>query len=356
LALSADPALEKAYRIGREGSIAQKAVSKRNATQGVNFDLEKHWDEKALAEALNNSLGKYSIPAVDASFTITPKNTMQFIPEKIGKLVDITTLSSQIQALDIFNPQNLQVSFNQDTPKLTLAQLESQKITGLVSSYSTNFDAGQANRAENIRLSAKEVDGTVVKPGETFSFNEVVGDRSVANGYREAPVIFNGELVPGIGGGVCQVSTTLYNILLLADLPIVERSNHSLPVHYAPLGQDATVSYPSLDLKFKNDSGSYLLIRSRVSGATLTFELYGQPKPERQVLISTNTETVIPANEKKVVDKSLAPGSMQVRQLGSPGYVVTTFRTVKVDGKVIKQETLGKSVYQSTPRIVAVGP
>lgn len=356
LNLVAEEALDTAYRIGREGSMAQKAVSKRKATQGVSFSLDKRWDDKVLTEALNTNLGKFNQAAVDASFTITPENTMQITAEKTGKLIDTDSLISQIKALDFMNPNAVNVAFNADTPKLTAAQLESQRITGLVASYSTNFDAGQTNRAENVRVAAKVLDGVIIKPGDTFSFNALVGNRNVANGYREAPVILNGELVPGLGGGVCQVSTTLYNVVLLADLSIVERSNHSLTIHYAPMGQDATVSYPSLDLKFKNDSGSYLVLRSKVSGGTISFYLYGQPKPERQVLITNSTDSVIPAKEKREVDNSLPSGTVKVKQEGSPGYVVSSYRTVQVNGQVTKKESLGKSVYQASPRIVVVGP
>ncbi len=357
LSLDAKAPLDQAYGIGREGSLAQRVMSKRQAEQqGATFALVKHWDEKKMEESLKLSMSAFNVTAQDASYSITTANTMDIKPEKAGKLVDIAGLEAAVKALDVFNPTGIGVQFNPDAPKLTAAQLEGQKISGLVASYTTTFDPNKVSRTDNIRVAAKALDGAVVKPGDTFSFNGVVGERTEAAGYEDALVIVDGEFVPGLGGGVCQVSSTLYNVLLLADLPIVERNNHSLVITYAPLGQDATVAYPSLDLKFKNNSNSYLLIRSKVTANTITFYLYGQPNPDRQVLISHTTNSVIPAKEQRIVDKSLEPGTTRVKQNGAPGYVVTTYRTVKVKGQVVKQENLGKSVYQATPRIILAGP
>ncbi len=147
-------------------------------------------------------------------------------------------------------------------------------VKGPVSQYSTNFNSTLVNRTENIRTAAKALDRIQLAPGERFSFNEIVGKRTTEAGYKEAPIISGDTFIPGIGGGVCQVSTTLYNAVVLADLEILERHHHSLPVDYVPPGQDATVSYPSLDFKFRNTLDTFLQIRSYVEGDTLTFKLY----------------------------------------------------------------------------------
>lgn len=143
-----------------------------------------------------------------------------------------------------------------------------------ISKYSTRFDLTQANRTNNIRLAAKALDGILLVPGARFSFNRSVGERTAAAGYKEALVISEDAYVPGIGGGVCQVSSTLYNAALLAHLEILERHVHSLPVSYVPSGKDATVSYPYLDLKFRNSLDTSLIIRSSVIGNSLTFALW----------------------------------------------------------------------------------
>ncbi|MDD2234979.1 MAG: cell wall-binding repeat-containing protein [Desulfitobacteriaceae bacterium] len=143
-----------------------------------------------------------------------------------------------------------------------------------VSQYSTRFNSSMTNRTHNVKLAAKTLDGIVLAPGVRFSFNGSVGNRTVEAGYLEAPIISGDAFVPGIGGGVCQVSTTLYNAALLAHLEILERHPHSMPVNYVPAGKDATVSYPTLDLKFRNSLKTYLAIRSLVEGNTLTIALW----------------------------------------------------------------------------------
>lgn len=144
--------------------------------------------------------------------------------------------------------------------------------------YSTHFDSNLVNRTVNIRLAATALDGKLLAPGERFSFNESVGQRTTEAGFKEAMIIEGNTYIPGIGGGICQVSSTLYNAALLAHLEIVERHSHSLPVDYVPSGQDATVSYPNLDFKFRNSTDAHLLIRSIVDSNTLTIKLFRRAK------------------------------------------------------------------------------
>lgn len=150
------------------------------------------------------------------------------------------------------------------------------KEPGPIAQYSTHFDSTLVNRTENIRLAAKALDGKLLAPGERFSFNQSVGERTAHAGYKVALIIEGNTYTPGLGGGVCQVSSNLYNAAILAHLEILERHGHSLPVDYVPTGQDATVSFNSLDFRFRNNTDAYLLIRSFVEGNTLTFQLYGK--------------------------------------------------------------------------------
>lgn len=160
------------------------------------------------------------------------------------------------------------------TIKLNLTVKEA--IVEPIAQYTTYFDSSQVNRTENILLAAKALDGKLCAPGERFSFNESVGQRTAEAGYKEALIIEGNTFTLGLGGGVCQVSSTLYNAVILAELEILERHPHSLPVSYVPAGQDATVAFPVLDFKFRNSTDAYLLIRSFVEGNTLTFQLYAK--------------------------------------------------------------------------------
>ena len=159
------------------------------------------------------------------------------------------------------------------TVKLNL-KVKEPEIEQPIAQYVTHFNPSQVNRTENIRLAAKALDGKLLAPGERFSFNESVGRRTFEAGYKEAMIIEGNKFIPGLGGGVCQVSSTLYNLVNLAHLEILERHHHSLPVDYVPPGQDATVSYRILDFKFRNTTDNYLQIRSLVKGNTLTIQLY----------------------------------------------------------------------------------
>jgi len=266
-------------------------------------------------------------------------------------------LLNKLTGMNIIKPvPEIKVEFKDQQPQLTAAQLEDQKITGLIASYTTRFDPSQSERTENVMVATKALDMAVVKPGDTFSFNKIVGERTVAGGYKDAYIIVDGKFVEGLGGGICQVSSTLYNAGLLADLSVVQRTNHDLAISYVPLGQDATVAYPDLDLKFNNNSGGYVLLRTKTSPNTVTIDLYGKVKPGQEVTITNSTESIIPVEEQRLVDETLAHGVSILKQQGHPGSIVKSVRTVKVNGKVVSSEPLQQSRYLSVPTIYSVGP
>ena len=177
-------------------------------------------------------------------------------------------------------------------------------ITGLVGSYETIY-GGIANRIHNVQLVARLIDGKLIAPGATFSFNDATGERTADKGFLEAPVIINGELETGLGGGVCQVSTTVFNAAYEAGLPITSRTNHALYISHYPLGRDATVDYPDIDLKFVNDTGKWLLLRTFVGSSSLVVNLYGAPQ-DRRVETETSPLRIVAA----------APVERQLRQVG----------------------------------------
>jgi len=356
LQLVSREALAKAYAVGRQGSILERVETKLHLGKVPEFDLTPVWDEAKLRAVLQAKLAAWEKPARDASFVLTPDNHMEITREELGRAIDYDSLVAQILGLKIGEAVQVNVPLRETRPALTADILAEQAIVGLVAEYSTKFDPNLSGRTANIKLAAKALDGKLLKGGEVFSFNEAVGERRGELGYQEAMIIVNGEFVPGLGGGVCQVSSTLYNAVLLADLPIVARTNHALAITYVPLGQDATVACPEPDFQFRNDSGGYLLIRSRVEGNTLTFSLYGRPVAGKQVVISNRTLQEIPTPERRIVDRALGAGRQEIRQEGQPGYVIATMRTVKINGQTVREDNLGQSVYQPVPRVLAVGP
>jgi vancomycin resistance protein YoaR len=186
-----------------------------------------------------------------------------------------------------------------------------------------------------VQLVAHLVDNKLIAPGATFSFNGTTGERTAAKGFLEAPVIVNGELQTGLGGGVCQVSTTVFNAAFEAGLPITERTNHALYISHYPLGRDATVDYPSVDLKFVNDTGHWLLLRTFVGPSSLVVTLYGTPQHRRVVSIAQPLRVVAPAPVKRTVDETLKPGEVVVDDPGMPAQSTSVERKAALRPDVV---------------------
>lgn len=242
-----------------------------------------------------------------------------------------------------------------EAPK-RLPDEELDKISEVVSSFSTKFPAGQASRNTNLRLASGRINGTILMPGEVFSFNGVVGKRLASDGYRVAGVYRNGRHDVALAGGICQVSGTLYNAVLMANLKIRERTNHSMPVAYLPVGRDATVDYGTKDLKFENNTDHPIAIFSTYEPGRLTFGVLGQKEPGVEVKIVTAGHRSWGRGVKYVTDNSLPPGKTKVVEKGSSGHWVQTYRVVTKNGVEIKRENLGSSHYGGGVRIVARGP
>jgi len=228
-------------------------------------------------------------------------------------------------------------------------------ITGTVGTYET-FYGGIANRIHNVQLVAHLVDHKFIAPGATFSFNGTTGERSAAKGFLEAPVIVNGELQTGLGGGVCQVSTTVFNAAYEAGLPITTRTNHALYISHYPLGRDATVDYPGIDLKFVNDTDHWMLLRTYVGSSSLRVVLYGAPQHRRVETVTAPLRTVAPPVVQKTVDATLSPGQVVVDDYGAPAQTTSVERKVYAPGGKLLSDSTWYSSYRSTPKIIRVGP
>ncbi len=228
---------------------------------------------------------------------------------------------------------------------------------GELAVYTTSFKTWEINRSHNLNTAASRLNGAVIKPQEIFSFNQHVGMRTTEKGYRDAMVIVGGKFEPGLGGGVCQVSSTLYNACLLAGMEIVERSNHNLAVTYVPLGQDATVVYGALDFKFKNNTGYPVYIRAVTYGGQLTINIYGDLAYKHNIKVSHIVDQVIPFTETTELDPTLAVGTEKIDHNGNAGYVVRSFRNYyDQSGKLVKSEMLAKDKYMPLNKLILQGP
>lgn len=236
-----------------------------------------------------------------------------------------------------------------------LRKLAEYNATDVVATYTTYFDKEEINRNTNIKLAAEKLDGVMLEPDQVFSFNQVVGPRSRERGYKKAPEIIEGEFVDGVGGGICQVSSTLYNTVLLAGLEIVSRTNHSQPVRYVPLGRGATIYYDQIDFKFKNTSDYPIMIVVRVLAEQLTVSLIGRDLGKLIELETAELEVLEPEIIKKT-DKSLAVDKKKLVQEGREGYKVVTTRIIKERNRIQKEEVISVDTYFPLEQIIKYNP
>jgi vancomycin resistance protein YoaR len=227
-------------------------------------------------------------------------------------------------------------------------------ITGVVGSYTTTY-AGTPGRLHNVQLVAELIDGALVAPGARFSFNETTGERNEAKGFEEAPVIINGELQSGIGGGVCQVSTTLFNAVFEAGLSIERRTNHALYISHYPLGRDATVNFPDIDLVFTNDTDRWLLVRTFVGAGSLTVNVYGTPQNRRVETETAPLEVEGKVPWKRIDDDTMLKGEKVVEQYGAPPRSTSVTRRVYAPDGSLMYDTTWRSYYVGEPTVVRLG-
>lgn len=246
------------------------AALKNSISKEIDLTFEKKKPDEITVDKLDSLI--YQMPE-DASFALE-NGQVKINPEKVGRYIN----KDECRALlDGFpgDKSEVEIPYYTSQPNVTAAALQSKLFNAKLSSYTTRFNAGSVNRSANIANAASKLNGKILLPGEVFSFNETVGHRTVANGFKTAPEYQNGQTVDGIGGGTCQVSTTVYSAALYADLKIVKRSNHSMAVSYVPLGQDATVTDGGLDLKIENNTGYPIRLNASVSGGSITVSFTG---------------------------------------------------------------------------------
>jgi len=241
------------------------------------------------------------------------------------------------------------------TPQVTTQNILTKlAITEELGTYSTSLENKEENTIYNIRLASEVINGILIKPQEIFSFNKYIGPAEKADGYKESTIIANGLFVNGYGGGICQVSSTLYNALLLANLPIVERYNHSVygeATKYVPLGQDAAIFYGFKDLRFKNNSDHMIVIFSKVFRDTLQVSIFGGNEGKAEIEIISKDKKVIDYQIIREKDPKLEAGQEIIVQEGVPGYQIKTYRIVRKNGEE-KIEFLAEDTYNNIPMII----
>ena len=290
--------------------------------------------------------------AQDASYTVE-NYKLNITEEKIGVTMDKDEAERIISAS---NDDIIRIPITTHTPEITAEELRSTLFADKLGTYSSRYNSGDVNRSYNVALACRNINEIVLAPGDVFSYNNIVGPRTAARGFKVAHVYVGNKVEDGIGGGICQVSSTLYNTVVLSDLEIVTRTNHSLPVSYVPMGRDATVSYGSIDFKFKNNTNAPIKVVGSAGGGVCTISIYGNKvNPGRTVSIESVCIATNPAGLEQKEDPTLPVGTVNVEQKGSNGATYQTYKVISENGTVISRNPLAKSVYVKADRIEIIG-
>jgi vancomycin resistance protein YoaR len=289
-----------------------------------------------------------------ADFRVTASGRVRVVPDRPGRALDLEATEKSLLAAALSTTKREGELVVRDVPpRLTTERARSLRISRLLASFTTPY-SGSYDRIRNLQLATEALDRTLIAPGATFSFNREVGPRTEERGYGPAPVIINGEYEDGIGGGVSQVATTVFNAAWEAGLKITARTPHALYISRYPLGRDATVNYPDVDLKFRNDTGRWMVMLARYDESGIVISLLGAPTNRRVVSEAGELVDVGKPGEKLEPDPELYVGERIVEDDGEPARAVTVTRTVYVGDNVLYNETWSTR-YRSEPMLVRVG-
>ncbi|MBC7171014.1 MAG: VanW family protein, partial [Polyangiaceae bacterium] len=289
----------------------------------------------------------------DARFELA---TRTVVPERVGRVLDVFGTLDRIRDAMRTGAPRIEARITREEPRRTAADLAALRVDAVVGSFETRYSLtdAAAERTQNLELAAARIDGTVLLPGEVFDFNEVVGPRTQANGFRNATVIAGGELTEDVGGGACQISGTLHAAALFGGLEIAQRSPHSRPSSYIKLGLDAMVNYPTVNFRFRNDLDFPVLLHVTIGGGIARAQILGAEQA-RMVTFVRRIDAVRPYVEQIREDPSLPAGVRVLDQRGVAGFRVTRLRVTRDPATNQAVRTRTRDVYPPTTQIWRVG-
>lgn len=319
----------------------------------LELPLVVRFDPRASFELLADRKDGYDRGPVDARLDV---RTSAISPHRDGRRLDVHGTMDALERAMRRGETRVSAVVRVERAGRRGEELASVDASGVIGFFETRYNntADARDRTFNLEVAASKIDGLVVMPGEELDFNEVVGPRSEANGFRPAPVIAQGELVDGVGGGTCQIAGTLHGAVFFAGLPIVERGPHSRPSSYIFMGLDAVVAYPQLNFRFRNDRETPIAIGATVEGGIVRVELRGAPA-DRMVTFVRRVDEIVPFEEREVPDPSLPRGERVLRQRGTPGFHIRTWRIVREQARNQAVRTHAEDRYPPTTQIWRVG-
>ncbi len=361
LKIDVEGAVDAAFSLMRDKTVPYEVFMSQvnQIAAGQEVGPTPEYDLDSVTQFVEYLAGLLDKPAVNATIGMD-NNQIVYLDEIDGQGIDRDALIETILNADPFSGDTITIPMHKLEPTVTKEMLQS-KYVKRGQGYTTSFSGSTKNRKYNIRFGADKINGTILKPGEIFSANETLGKRTRANGWKNAGAYEAGEVVEQPGGGVCQLSSTLYNAVLYADLEIVERRNHSMPVHYVDRGRDATINSVGniIDFKFKNNTSSDIIIIAYTEGNNLHMEIYGVPfETEEYDEIKIRTKQVSSQSIKTVYEylDNMPTSYKKTISKGSKGYTVKTFKDYYLGGTLVKTEELQPiSKYTMFPKKVEVG-
>ena len=358
--------LNKIIEYGKDGNIFQKKkIEKQIKKDGLMLTVSY----KSLIGGLDQKIEEIAKEiegqkkASQIKFDPSSKEMFTLINEGKSVKVNRSKLEEEInKAIENNDYSVIQIPFEEVLPDSSLEQML-ENIT-LVSSYTTNYSKSTQNRKDNIKLALSKFNGMIVEPMQEVSFNSTTGSRTTSNGYKNAYIIFNGSYTSGVGGGVCQASSTLYNALLRADVKILQVNHHSLPASYVPLSFDAMVSEGYADLVFQNSRDCPIYIKCICTNEEATVEIYGQPLEDGKTIetrtelikvLPHNGDTIIEDSKGEYYDKVLYKGEYYRLKFPQEGYETKGYIQYIKDGKVIEEKLVRHDHYQPQNGIIVEG-
>ena len=281
------------------------------------------------------------------------KNPFEIHPEVEGVDFNVDEVKAMIAAED---KEEYTVKLTITKPTVTVNDIGTEAFPDKLGTFTTRYDARDTDRTTNLKLACQKLNNQVVLAGATFSYNSTLGERTIAAGYKNAKIYSNGQVVDGLGGGICQISSTLYNAVVDANLGIVERRNHQFVTSYVPAGKDATVVYGMTDFKFKNTRKYPIKIVATAQNGIATISIYGNKEEvEYDVTLEVKQLSTIPTTTQYVEDSSLPVGTEKVKQAGANGVKTETYLVKSLNGKVVSREVVSRDTYNAMPRIILKG-
>lgn len=270
--------------------------------------------------------------------------------------VDFAISNEEIQKILQEDKEEYIIPLNITLPNKTVNDLGEDAFPDVLGTYTTLYDASNENRDNNVNLASEKINGTIIYPGETFSYNQIVGKRTIEAGYKEAGAYAGGKVVQEIGGGICQVSSTLYNAVLYANLEVVERYNHYFETSYVDPGRDATVSWGSLDFQFKNNRDYAIKIEAKARNGVCEITIKGiKQDNDYEVVIQPQVTSIIKKTERYENDSSLEEGVTQVTQEGHDGCTSETHKILMQNGVTVSDEIISQDYYHALEKIIKKG-